>query len=589
MMKKILIISLIVSIFCITPSVFAKSKKAVSNKKDTTQTSENRSVELNSMQSEKRVALVIGNAEYHNIKTLRNPVNDAKAMARELEGLNFKVISGFNLTQKAMRKIVNQFGDEIKDGGVGLFYFAGHGIQVNGENFLIPVDAEIHSEGDVDSDGLRANIVLNKMADARNRLNIVILDACRDNPFKGFRSSGGGGLAMMNAPKGTFIAYATGPGSVASDGDGKNGLFTQELLKSMEKPGLKIEDVFKDVSGAVQDKNANQVPWIASNMRGDFYFKLDSNVIVSNQLQSAIPTKTQDVNIEKETWATIKNSIDPADYKEFLSEFPNSSLAPLARAKIKQLEKFKQSTQQTEVAMASRPPVLSAKEPIFTESITGIEMVLVKGGCYQMGDTFTNTQIEEKPVHEVCLDDFYIGRYEVTQGQWKKITGKNPSFYGNCGDNCPVENVSWNDVQDFIRELNKLTNSKYRLPSEAQWEYACRSGGKSEKYSGGNLIDNFAWYNANSTGKIHPVGTKSPNGLNIFDMSGNVWEWVQDWYDPMAYSQHTRNNPVYDLVGSGRVVRGGGWSYSSDTTRCAYRFSYSPDVRYGVGFRLIRD
>ena len=171
----------------------------------------------------------------------------------------------------------------------------------------------------------------------------------------------------------------------------------------------------------------------------------------------------------------------------------------------------------------------------------GIEMVLVKGGCFQMGsnvaDEFKNEILKsffmgEKPVHEVCLNDFYLGKYEVTQGQWKVVMGNNPSKFQDCGDACPVEQVSWNDAQEFIRKLNQMFGKNYRLPTEAEWEYAARSGGKKEEYSGTNdraSVGNYAWYEDNSGKTTHPVGLKSPNGLGIYDMSGNVDEWVNDW------------------------------------------------------------
>jgi sulfatase modifying factor 1 len=221
---------------------------------------------------------------------------------------------------------------------------------------------------------------------------------------------------------------------------------------------------------------------------------------------------------------------------------------------------------------------------------TGIELILVKGGCYQMGDTFGDGDSDEKPVHEVCVDDFYIGKFEVTQGQWKAIMGNNPSHFSSCGDNCPVEQVSYNDIQEFINKLNQRSGGgKYRLPTEAEWEYAARSGGKSEKYSGGNDVDSVAWYSSNSGSKTHPVGQKKPNGLGIYDMSGNVWEWVQDWYDGNYYKNSPRNNPTGPNSGFRRVSRGGSWGSYARLVRAANRGSYTPDDRYNrLGFRLVR-
>lgn len=223
----------------------------------------------------------------------------------------------------------------------------------------------------------------------------------------------------------------------------------------------------------------------------------------------------------------------------------------------------------------------------YTDKNTGIELVFVKGGCYSMGDTFGDGSSDERPVHNVCLSDFYIGKYEVTQGQWQKVMGRNPSHFSNCGDNCPVENVSWDDIQDFISRFNRQTGRNYRLPTEAEWEYAARSGGKSQKYAGGNDVDSVAWYSSNSGGKTHPVGQKRPNGLGIYDMSGNVWEWCKDWYGSDYYSQSQRDNPTGPSSGSYRVDRGGSWVLSAAYARASYRFRYDPDDRgNSLGFRL---
>lgn len=201
-------------------------------------------VAAGSSAEEKRIALVIGNGSYTNAP-LRNPVNDARAMAATLRQLGFEVMAGENLTLRQMTEHILTFGKKIKNGGVGLFYFAGHGVQVQDRNYLIPVGARIDKEQDVEFEALHAGRVLAEMEAAGNHLNIVILDACRDNPFaRSFRSAVRG-LAQMSAPSGSFIAYATAPGQVASDGAGANGLYTQELIAAMQPPGRKIEECFQ--------------------------------------------------------------------------------------------------------------------------------------------------------------------------------------------------------------------------------------------------------------------------------------------------------------------------------------------------------
>jgi hypothetical protein len=222
-----------------------------------------------------RVALVIGNADY-KLGPLLNPVNDARSISDALRAAGFDVIKYENLATLAdMKKAVREFGLRIQNGGVGLFYYAGHGMQVNGNNYLIPVQAEIYKEEEVEFESLDVNFVLAQMESAHNRMNIIILDACRDNPFsRSWRStSASKGLAFINAPAGTLIAYATAPGSVASDGSGNNGLYTEEILKQINKKGLKIEDVFKNVrAGVMEHSNKTQTPWESSSLLGDFYF-----------------------------------------------------------------------------------------------------------------------------------------------------------------------------------------------------------------------------------------------------------------------------------------------------------------------------
>ncbi|MEM5790380.1 MAG: caspase family protein, partial [Syntrophobacteraceae bacterium] len=224
-------------------------------------------------QPDKRMALVIGNGSYASAP-LRNPLNDARVMAGALRGLSFEVTLRENLDQKEMKKEIQSFGQKLQQGGVGLFYFAGHGVQVNGRNYLIPVGATIEHEKQVEYEAVDIGAVLSEMDYARNRLNLVILDACRDNPFaRSFRSVSTG-LASINAPGGTLIAYATAPGAVANDGPGENGVYTGELVKAMSQPGLKIEDVFKQVRSAVREATrGKQIPWESSSLEGDFYFR----------------------------------------------------------------------------------------------------------------------------------------------------------------------------------------------------------------------------------------------------------------------------------------------------------------------------
>ncbi len=231
----------------------------------------------------------------------------------------------------------------------------------------------------------------------------------------------------------------------------------------------------------------------------------------------------------------------------------------------------------------------------FTDPVTGMEFVWVAGGCFRMGDTFGNGRDDEKPVHEVCVDGFWMARTEVTQGQWQAIMGSNPADFKK-GDSHPVEQVSWNDVQAFIRKLNSRSDRKFRLPTEAEWEFAARSGGKEEKYAGtGSDADlgDFAWYSDNARGLFitngtRPVAQKRPNGLGLYDMNGNVWEWCSDWYDYDYYQASPRSNPQGPPSSETRVGRGGSWNYNAMYLRLSLRGRFDPGyLNYDLGFRLV--
>ncbi|MEQ8702810.1 MAG: SUMF1/EgtB/PvdO family nonheme iron enzyme [Phaeodactylibacter sp.] len=218
-------------------------------------------------------------------------------------------------------------------------------------------------------------------------------------------------------------------------------------------------------------------------------------------------------------------------------------------------------------------------------------MVEIKGGSFMMGCTAeqeSDCSKREKPVHWVELSSYRVGKYEVTQGQWEAVMGNNPSYFSGCSS-CPVETVSWEDTQEFIRKLNQMTGGSYRLPTEAEWEYAARGGNRSRgyKYSGSNNLGSVGWYTDNSGSETHPVGQKSPNELGLYDMSGNVYEWCSDWYDSDYYSSTPGRNPKGPGTGANRVRRGGSWIYGARYCRASNRYDDSPDYRLNyLGFRL---
>jgi formylglycine-generating enzyme required for sulfatase activity len=211
-----------------------------------------------------------------------------------------------------------------------------------------------------------------------------------------------------------------------------------------------------------------------------------------------------------------------------------------------------------------------------------MEFVWLPAGDFDMGSN--SGEENEKPVHRVHIDGFWMGKYEVTQGQWATVAGDNPSYFKS-GSNYPVEQVSWIDVQRFIQRLNSLTGQTFRLPTEAEWEYACRAGSAAERY--GN-VNEIAWYLGNADNQTHPVGAKRPNSWGVYDVLGNVWEWCRDWYG--SYGSGSIINPAGASSGSKRVFRGGSWHFPVQYIRAAYRDRYDPDFKnYRLGFRLARN
>jgi len=271
-----------------------------------------------------RLALVIGNSAYKEA-ALSNPVNDAQAMAQALRQAGFTVLLHTDVDRRGLLAAVRDFGDRLRQGGFGLFYFAGHGMQIKGRNYLIPVGADIQREDEVSYAALDAQAVLDKMEAAGNGANLMILDACRNNPFaRSFRSSAQG-LAQMDAPVGTLVAFATAPGTVASDGQGQNGLYTQHLLEAMRKPGTKVEDVFKQVrAGVRRDSVGKQIPWEATSLEGDLYFvePPPPAPAAPPPPAAAAPAAIADGALDDTFWQAIRDSREVTVIRGYLTRFP---------------------------------------------------------------------------------------------------------------------------------------------------------------------------------------------------------------------------------------------------------------------------
>ncbi|HVE55202.1 MAG TPA: caspase family protein, partial [Pyrinomonadaceae bacterium] len=471
----------------------------------------------NKKTSQKRIALVIGNGAYTKAKALPNPPNDAADMAQTLTDLGFEVISGTNQTKRQTETLIREFGTKLAgSGGIGLFYYAGHGIQVGGENYLVPVDADIPEEDEVAYSAVPISLVLSKMMTAKNDLNIIILDACRNNPFarswRSFRdSSNSDGLAKISPPTGTLVLYATEPGKVASDGAGRNGLFTEALLKQIKRPNLEYDQMVKALSADVwQKSNKQQLPWKEGNTLQDFYFVKaeQKTTTVINPLPINKTNKSEPTNEKKSEVPIVPENGNSEQIKKQISEPLKTETVPQNLYKIELVwippGEFMMGSSDAEIDQALKECKIFWKE------------------CKRDGFN------RETPKHKVTIKEgFWMGKYEITQGQWQAIMGNNPSSNKTCGANCPVENISWNEIQDFLKKLNaKNDGYEYSLPSESQWEYAARAGtttlfafGNSLNSSQANIQFDYPRTSTDDKplGQTKAVGSYKPNTFGLYD------------------------------------------------------------------------
>jgi len=279
--------------------------------------------------AEKRVALVIGNSSYTAISPLTNPKNDVELMSQALRGVGFDVVMAVDADRATMGGAIRNFGAKLRAAGkdaVGLFYFAGHGVQARGTNYLIPIGSIIQNEADLDIEAFSASDVLVQMETANNRLNLVILDSCRNNPFNSAVRSAARGLARLSASSGSLVAFSAAPGQVAVDGEGTNSPYTAALAEAINVRGLSVEQVFKRVRVSVENQTAGtQTPWEESSLRGEFYFR-----------PKAIAKS--DSRMELAYWETVKDSNDVLLLKSYLKQYPQGTFAPLASSMIEKIE-----------------------------------------------------------------------------------------------------------------------------------------------------------------------------------------------------------------------------------------------------------
>jgi hypothetical protein len=393
-----------------------------------------------------RIALVIGNAAYPSAAALANPTNDAKAMSQTLKDLGFTVIDVLDGSKSQMAEAINKVQLSLTGKqGIGMLYYAGHGLQVDWRNYMVPVDAKLQSPADVANQTVDVNQVIDAFKTAGNRMNIVVLDACRDNPFAA--TATGKGLAQLDAPPGTFLAFATAPGNVAEDGDAKgaNGLYTSYLLQELKKPNTKIEDIFKRVRLNVrQQSQGRQIPWESTSLEEDFYFPTPSQkptVLNAN-------TRGPEFEIEKAAWDRVKTSTNPEDLFAFLRIFPSGALSEVAQAELNKLQKPNIVTSPAkdapmQVTGLARYRMGDVYEFSWKETLTGIEKRRAKFRVTKVDDNVAEmnggeaiyTQlgadvkddagtVYDPPLPSVPLGDYQIGKRFVSRSNWTNRAGE---------------------------------------------------------------------------------------------------------------------------------------------------------------------
>ncbi|MCG2579168.1 SUMF1/EgtB/PvdO family nonheme iron enzyme [Dechloromonas sp. XY25] len=594
----------------------------------------------------RRLALVIGNSDYAGAP-LASPVNDAKAMARTLRAAGFEVIDRQNATRQEMLEAIQEFDRHLDAGGVGLFYFAGHGVRVADHTLLLPVEADNRFPARFLAVGIDVASVLAGMSGPRpGQVNLVILDTCLDNPLP----SPPGAAPVL--PAQTLLAYATRPGAAAGEGE-NHGFYTAALLQAMAEPGRTVEEVFALAGAEVRRASRQkQAPQLFSSLPAGFRLLAAGSAAPPQPMALAGDTwddartrgilpKDSAEQYELTFWESIKDSTFPSDYEAYLQAYPKGRFATLAQARLERLRAAAPKTETPSPPAAAKtaperpaapraapehrhptPAAKAATEPAgptasvpaaattpakaaadtrgvseVTDCPTCPQLVILPRGAFTMGSNTDDPS--ERPAHRVSIaESFAIGKYEVTAEQWNACTaaGACPRIetIANVPGNSPASDISWDNAQVYVKWLSKLTGKAYRLPSEAEWEYAAR-GGTATRYWWGEQMRQG---NANCKGCGDPWRQEAPaksgsfaaNPYGLHDVNGSVWEWVADCWHSSYRSAPTDGRAWTEQHCQVRVIRGGSWRDGPGYMMSSTRFKYDASVReFQNGFRVARD
>jgi len=558
-------------------------------------------------QSSKRVALLIGNATYSGSMTrLTNPPNDIAALRPALTQLGFEIAVVSNGDQKAMQRAIRTFGSNAKKAEVAFFYYSGHGMQANGENYLIPVGAQIDKESDLAVEAVQLNGLMQQIEEANPQTAIVVLDACRDNPVASSSRSGSKGLSRIaQTPTNTYIAFAAQPGATATD----DGIFARSLAKFMVQPGVSVRGVFDKVAQAVQQHTNNkQRPRRDDGLTTDIVLARPSAAAAGNTNRTSTSTvlagleprrtPTDPQQIEDEAWADAKRADTASAYEAYKAGYPMGRYVASANIALARLKNVAPSP----VTPPSANPTPNRPVQTFRDCADCPEMVVIPAGSFTQGSPTSEAgrYSDEGPQRRVSVSAFAIGKTTVTFAEWDACVAdggcngyRPPEDRGLGRGNLPVINVSWDDAQAYVQWLSRKTGKRYSLPSESQWEYAARAGSTTAYYWGdaigsgnANCLDCGSQWGGKQSA---PVGSFRPNAFGLYDMAGNVWQWTADCVND-SYKGAPTDGSAWTSGNCGRrVLRGGTAGNHPENARSATRHGSTSTGRPGaLGFRLAR-
>jgi formylglycine-generating enzyme required for sulfatase activity len=536
-----------------------------------------------------RVALVIGIGAYADAP-VESAVDGARSVADVLREGGFNVLYLENARREEIQRGLATFAQTLKRGAAGIIYYSGHAVQYQGRNYLVALDTKIGGADDLRREAVDLDLFVDPLIVSRASGSVIILDASRANPWQQRLPGGLRGLAAVESVKGIPVVCSTTPGRVVSNAPQASRVFAEQLVQAMKTPDLALDDVIERTRAAVARINGkDQRVWQTEAPSGD--------LVVSTAAAKPVNVKPADP-IELGFWDTIKTSTSAVDFQAYLSAYPNGQFAPIARSKLAAL----QPKAPAAPAAAPAAPNLVGSQPAapaapIRDCPVCPELMLIPAGSATMGST--EVFAFESPVHEVTISKpFYMGRREVTFDEWDACLSEGGCQYrpGDRGQGRglrPASDLDWNDAKAYVAWLSRKTGKAYRLPSEAEWEYAARAGTKTPYYWGSAVEKdraNCAGCNTTPLNKTVATGTFPPNAFGLIDMAGNAAEWVEDcWAD--NYKTAPKDGSAFTKADCReRVLRGGSFNNDQRFVRTAARFKYDYDVRYYTnGFRVVRE